>query len=156
MGGIDMLPERKNIRLPYYDYHTNGMYFVTVCTKEKEHLFGEVIDGEMHMNAMGEYVARQLQSIDERYFDVQMICFIVMPNHIHGIIGLLGNQAPSLGRVVNKFKGLISHKYGRTIWQRGYFEHVVRSERDFLKIWEYIENNPVNWQLRRQAVREKE
>ena len=46
MGGIDMLPERKNIRLPYYDYHTNGMYFVTVCTKEKEHLFGEVIDGE--------------------------------------------------------------------------------------------------------------
>ena len=143
MGGIDMLSERKNIRLPYYDYHTNGMYFVTVCTKEKEHLFGEVIDGEMHMNAMGKYVARQLQSIDERYFDVQMICFIVMPNHIHGIIGLLGNHAPSLGRVVNKFKGLISHKYGRTIWQRGYFEHVVRSERDFLKIWELIYMNRI-------------
>ena len=74
-----MLPRRKNIRLPYYDYHTNGMYFITICTKKKQHVFGKISDGKIVLNPLGQYARKRLQTINNSYPDVQVIHAIVMP-----------------------------------------------------------------------------
>ncbi len=145
-----MLPRRKNIRLPYYDYHTNGMYFITICTKKKQHVFGKISDGKIVLNPLGQYARKRLQAINNSYPDVQVIHAIVMPNHVHAIFSLENDTAPALGQIVNRFKGSVSRQFGKSLWQRSYYEHVIRNKQDLLKTMEYIENNPLNWQLRHQ------
>lgn len=73
-----------------------------------------------------------------------------MPNHVHAIFSLENDTAPALGQIVNRFKGSVSRQFGKVLWQRSYYEHVIRNKQDLLKIMEYIENNPLNWQLRHQ------
>jgi len=184
---------RRSIRLRGYDYTRPGAYFVTICTQNRECLFGDVIGGEMQLNGAGGMVWSVWDALPKRYPDVDIDAFVVMPNHIHGIIVLTGptpaapvgagpracpeelhgqpwgvdgqpqGVAPtsrmSLPDVVHRFKSLTTARYchgvyerawqpfpGR-LWQRNYYEHIIRNERALQRIREYIINNPLRWHL---------
>ncbi len=168
---------RQSIRLPGYDYAQSGMYFVTACTEGRECLFGKVVQGKMIVNQIGQIVEGEwLRTPDIRPF-VVLDEFIVMPNHLHGIIvftdpgarparahscaplqhGRLRRQPRSLGSFVAGFKSAtttrINDLHGTPsvpLWQRGYYEHVIRDEDELQHIREYILTNPLRWELDRE------
>ncbi len=161
---------RRSSRLPGYDYSQAGMYFVTICTNQKECLFGEIIDGEMRLNECGEIVGKRWNEIPLHYPNVKLDECVIMPNHVHGIIALENsrlvgaqhaaplqniNVAPgSLGAIVRSFKSAVTKRIneigsmtGITIWQRNYHEHIIRDEKSLNQIREYIVNNPAQWEM---------
>jgi REP element-mobilizing transposase RayT len=185
---------RKTIRLKNYDYSQAGMYFATICTKDRECLFGEIKDEEMMLNGLGKIVEKEWYKIPLNYPNVELDEFIVMPNHIHMIIFIMDDNvaqiragaspapmigkeiragaspapmigkeiragaspAPTLGNIVGAFKSKVFNqwfKYIRQnnldligkIWQRNYYEHIIRNERSLENIRNYICNNPGDW-----------
>ncbi len=164
---------RRSVRLNGYDYRRNGLYFVTVCTNRHECLFGTVVDGEVILSAIGRIVAEEWQRTAELRENVELDAFVVMPNHIHGIIVIRNNderafrrdastaahgepnrtlQANSLGAIIGRFKGKVSrcvHDMPKcrdlTVWQRNYFDHIIRSEKSLQAIREYVAMNPARW-----------
>jgi REP element-mobilizing transposase RayT len=174
---------RRSIRLRDYDYAKGGAYFVTIVTQDRECLFGEITDGELLLNDAGRMVQTVWDSLPSHYAGVESGVFVVMPNHIHGIISLVGTEscarpaengqprgvAPTVDRtalslpdVVHRFKTLTTKRYvdgvkqlgwrefsGR-LWQRNYFEHVIRSEDSLTRIRQYILDNPARWEFDRE------
>ena len=162
---MDDLPKRKPARLSEYDYSQNGAYFVTVCTRGKTHLFGSVV-GAAHpggphtaLSNLGRVVDRHIRMIPQTYPNVFMDAFVVMPNHIHLLIrfdrpdGPAGRPAPTtdLPKVIGALKSLCSRDAGLPLWQRGYYEHVIRNETDYLSCREYIADNPARWAERQNS-----
>ena len=150
-------PTRKRVRLEEYDYSSYGMYFITICTKNKEKLFGEIFGGtetetpKMRLSETGQIVSRQIPTIN-RVKHVKVIKFVVMPNHIHMILSVENNeekttspQSAMIPQTVGGFKRLCSKVIGRDIFQRSYHEHIIRDQRHFDTIWKYIEDNPRRW-----------
>ena len=143
-------PTRKNIRLPEYDYATPGAYFLTVCTKDRKPLLSQVVsvgaDAHIVPSAYGKVVDKFLQTIPgiEKY--------VIMPNHIHLLIrienGPMWASAPtkSLSSRIRSFKTLVTKEVGRSLFQRSFYDHVIRGEEDYREIWNYIEENPLRWQ----------
>jgi putative transposase len=179
--------QRRSIRLPRYDYAQAGGYFVTMVTRDRECLFGEVIDGEMRPNEFGRIVQAAWRELPDHYQDVECDVFVVMPNHVHGIIILaeggaveesdvgaglkpaLANFRPAitpradlkpaapLTEIIRAFKTFSARRVnelratpGVPVWQRNYYEHVVRGENELNGIREYIANNPVQWEMDRE------
>jgi REP element-mobilizing transposase RayT len=172
---------RRSIRLKRYDYTQLGAYFVTMCTHQRDHIFGEVINGDMKLSRLGEIVREEWLRSAEIRKEIQIVEdeFVVMPNHLHGInwivqsVGADGvrptihdahregtrrvplQRAPrSLGSFVAGFKASVTSRANRElnmtrIWQRNYYEHIVRDDRELDTIRWYILNNPLNWQLDR-------
>ena len=151
------LPKRKNIRLKYYDYSQNGAYFITICTENKSHLFGEIVPssvgatcGRPLLSNIGIIVRSEIEKIPSVYSNVDIDNYVIMPNHIHMIMSLCSNGrpqvAPTISRIVKQFKGSITKKIGHSIWQRSYHDHVIRNEAEYQKIWEYIDTNPMKWE----------
>ncbi len=192
---------RRSIRLKGYDYTQAGAYFVTICTQGKECLFGKIDDGEMCKNDAGRMIQEVWDGLPQHYPGVDVDLFVVMPNHVHGIIvlvevnsrtyaeeadrqisknqgqagiqeqaqgqvqGQVRGPAPtglSLPDVVHRFKSLTTTRYrhgvhhngwrsflGR-LWQRNYYEHIIRNEDELSKARQYIENNPLKWELDRE------
>ena len=180
---------RQSIRLPAYDYAQAGAYFVTVCTQNRECAFGDVVDGEMVLNEPGRMVETTWRELPQHYPGVEVVAFVVMPNHVHGVIMLVGagpracpdnpgrsrgvagqprrfagqprGVAPtgtmSLPDVVHRFKSLTTARYRRGVlqdrwlpfpgrlWQRNYYEHVVRNDEELNDIRQYIAENPLRW-----------
>jgi len=147
---------RKIIRLQEYDYRENGAYFVTVCTQNKEKLFW---DGETPpLNPRGEMVLRWLNKLPERFSGVTLDCYAVMPNHIHLILSFSKAEQP-LQRIMEWYKTMTTNDYirgvkagvyppfAKRIWQRSYYEHVIRNETDLYELRKYISENPLKWQL---------
>lgn len=176
--------QRRSIRLRGYDYAQTGAYFITIVTKDRLCLFGDVVGGEMRLNERGPIVQTVWEELPDHYLSVQCDAFVVMPNHIHGIITLANNgatgksdvgagfkpargvavgphsaraglkPAPTLSEVVRAFKTFSARRInemrgspGIAVWQRNYYEHVVRSDNELDRIREYIMNNPVQWEL---------
>jgi len=139
------LPRRKSIRLPGFDYSQSGVYFVTICTHKHECIFGEIVDGVMVLNDLGERVSQKIQEMPQ-YYNVEIGSYSVMPNHIHFIlvIGSTRGSTPTIGEYVKRLKTITSNKH--QFWQRNYYEHIVRNESDNNRITEYIKNNPLNWE----------
>ena len=162
------LPRRKHIRLPNYDYAQDGAYFVTICTAEKRPLFGAVRRGDpcgrppvppsVQLTPLGQIAQDWLTRLDT-LCPVSVSCFVVMPNHIHAILVLeqraTARVAPTLGQVVGAYKSKVANQWlsickkqgtmmGR-IWQRGYYEHVIRNPDDFDQTAAYIQGNPARW-----------
>ena len=158
--------ERKSIRHQYYDYSRNGYYFVTICTYEKKHLFGEIINERMKRNELGNVVQNLWDTLETE--TIKPSNKIVMPNHFHGIIRiqseLYDNQIISNGhnlierrkmllpKVIGKFKMItakqinqILNRKGAPVWQRNYHDHIIRDDREYYNILEYIEKNPESW-----------
>lgn len=154
---------RKSIRLKYYDYRSEGFYFITICCKNKECLFGQIINQQMHLNHLGNYVKQCWENIPTFFPQVRIDEFVIMPNHVHGIIEiteqvrgkcnlpLQKGTSQTIGSIVRGFKaGVTSWARKNTdifdIWQRNYYEHIIRDEKSYLQIYEYIQNNPILWE----------
>ena len=212
------LHHRRSIRLPGYDYSQAGAYFITICTHERMPLFGEIVDGVMTLNAAGNIVNEEWHTTGQIRHQIALHEFVIMPNHIHGIIQLVGarctrpdcigpnctcpdyinpdemradsdeqpariqpgrvqraptvpsptsiiqptptvppasiiQRTPTVGDVVRGFKSSVTKRVnalpgvsGQRIWQRNYYEHIIRNEDAYLKIAEYIQTNPQRWE----------
>lgn len=174
---------RRSLRLQDFDYSQAGAYFITVCTQERACLFGEVVADEIRLNDIGRMVQTAWNAIPVLHPAVATDAFVVMPNHIHGIIVLTDphpvgaglvpaldgattragtRPAPTVGGVVGAFKSRVTVDYIRGVktqgwpsfagrlWQRNYYEHVIRNEDSLARIREYIANNPLRWALDRE------
>ena len=140
------IQRRKDVRLKGYDYAQAGAYFVTICTADKKCLLSRVSTGsaptwqpQIIMSDYGKIAEKYIRSMAgiERY--------VIMPNHIHFIL-IKGNDCKrTLAQDVRSFKTLVTKEIGRSIWQRLYYEHVVRDEKDYLIKAKYIEDNPAKW-----------
>ena len=158
------LPKRKNIRLKNYDYSSNGMYFITICCKDRINYLGEICNRTallqpiVKLSDIGEMISEHWYKLINRYENMLSDKFVVMPNHIHGIIVIdferaKQSPAPTIGDIICTYKSITTklanknnNSPGRTIWQRGYYEHIIRYENEYQKIWEYIDSNPLKWQ----------
>lgn len=183
----DRKRRRRPLRLPGYDYSQTGVYFLTVAVQRRSCLFGEVIGQQMHLSAAGEMACRVWQALPER-FPIIFDAFVVMPNHMHGLVGIdfgLGAGAPlvgarppfhrdqdraatrvaptpgrvALGDVIGAYKSLVTVEYIRGVqelnwppfdgrlWQRRYYEHIVRNEESLNHLRQYVQDNPARWAL---------
>jgi len=154
---------RRSHRLRGFDYSQPGKYSITICTQDKKHLFGRVVEGEVHLNESGEYVGRCWKWLARNFPDVELDEWILMPNHLHGIIVITKNvggsrTAPTavkrkpLGRLIGAFKTVSTDGFnqrkgatGESLWQRDFYDHIIRNEDELEKIREYIRTNPLKW-----------
>jgi putative transposase len=178
---------RRSIRLKNYDYAQQGAYYVTICVNHRECLLGRVADTEIELTDAGRIVAQTWNTLPDRFLTVELDAFVIMPNHVHGILVINeserpGNASiaptnasldsaesvgaelalpkkqnptedrPTLGRVVQAFKSIsaiacnrLLNRSGVPFWQRNYWEHVIRDDRDLARLREYIEHNPGTW-----------
>ncbi len=150
------LPKRKNIRLKDYDYSKPGAYFVTICVKERKTILSEIIVGansvrpnEIRLTKYGEIVKSAISNIPKYYPNVTVDNYVIMPDHIHLLLQLHSDEsgrtvfAPTINRVIKQTKGYITKQMGFSIWQKSFNDHIIRGEKDYKEIWEYIENNPI-------------
>jgi putative transposase len=162
---------RRSIRLRDYDYAQAGLYFVTICTRGREYLFGNVVDGEIRLNDMGRIVRETWDALPTHYLGLQIDQSVIMPNHIHGIllltecaVGAGFKSAPTgkcryhnLSEIVRGFKTFSSRRInelrempGVSVWQRNYYEHIIRDDNSLYAIRQYIANNPMRWPFDRE------
>jgi putative transposase len=147
---------RHSIRLPRHDYSRAGGYFVTVCAWHRECLFGDIQNGEISLHEAGLVVDRIWREIPRHYPYVELDVFVVMPNHFHGILHLrdseeLARRHP-LSQVLRGFKAFSTREIhrslgerGQPVWQRNYFERVIRDEAELARVRDYIVQNPWKW-----------
>ena len=163
------MPYRRSMRLSNYDYSSCGFYYVTICARDRKKYFGDVVGAdprvrpELKLNDAGMMVEKTWREIPEYYAGVEIDEYIVMPNHMHGTINLIGRPqggAPTLSLcdVMHRFKSLTTTRYRQGVmngqwprfdirlWQRGYHDHIIRSDQDLSRIREYIRENPMKWQ----------
>ena len=153
---------RHSIRLPGYNYADAGVIFVTVCTHQRENLFGVISEGAMVTNDVGDVVCATWLDLPGRFPGLILDAFVIMPNHMHGILifpdlifpEMPTNPTPSaiLGPVLRAFKSIsavasnrLRELTGTPLWQRNYYEHIVRNETVLDKARHYIDDNPRNW-----------
>lgn len=147
------LHRRRSIRLQGYDYARAGAYFITICAQDRECLFGEVQNGQVALNSAGMMVAEYWEGLEKLYPEVELDASVVMPDHFHGILVLAG-EGLALSTLVQRFKSMTTRDYitgvvekgwrpfrGR-VWQRGYYERVVRGPKELEQLRHYIANNP--------------
>lgn len=178
---------RRSIRLKGYDYSQAGAYFVTICTNDKESIFGDVMDKEMRLNECGKITLNCWADLPKHYSQIELDEFIIMPNHVHGIVVFVGaplaapgimaapgidvlpgasatknkaqkkkgaaSSAPTLGDVIRTFKSMsaiavnrVLDRQGVPVWQRNYYEHIIRNENELYKTRAYVADNPLNWE----------
>ena len=156
------LPRRKTIRLQHYDYSENGLYFITICVQDRLCLFGKILNEKMELNPAGKMVETCYLELEQYFPTVKCLDYVIMPNHIHFILQLenaIHLPRYSLFDVIQRFKSQTNVEYiknvkqknwqpfNKRLWQRSYYEHIVRDEKDYLIIAEYIEHNPLHWAL---------
>lgn len=164
---------RRFLRLKDYDYSQAGAYFVTICTQKSKLILGKVVEDEMVLNKYGRIVEQSWNELSNHFLNMKIDWFVVMPNHIHGIIALDDDgrgrvplptgeetsplQKPILGQIIGYFKyqttkliNEIRSTPGFRVWQRNYYEHVIRNEEKLNKIRYYIQTNPLKWNLDRE------
>ena len=152
-----LIHHRKSIRLQNYDYSQAGAYFITICTQHRQHFLGEIIQNEMRLNEAGTMILQQWETLPQRFSSLQLDAFVIMPNHIHGILVLDGHSNKTLADIVGAFKSITTNEYikgvkqyhwqsfDRIFWQRNYYEHIIRNEQALNQIREYIVYNPISW-----------
>lgn len=150
------MKNRQSLRLKHYNYSQQGLYFITICTHNKLCLLGTIDDDKMHPNAAGIMLETCWYDLLTRFDSINLREFVVMPNHFHGIIEITSADA-SLGGIIGAFKSITTNRYIKGVkesnwstfdyklWQRNYYEHVIRNEISHLQITEYIKYNPAKW-----------
>lgn len=179
-GGRKTRFNRRSIRLKGYDYSQAGAYFITIVAQDRMHLFGEVGKGEMQLNAAGRMILAEWEALPQRFPTVEIDAFVVMPNHVHGIViitdgpGVVGagsEPAPTtpatahtarhgLPEIVRQFKTFSARRInalrgtpGVSVWQRNYYEHIIRNDEALERIRRYILENPARWMRDREKPR---
>lgn len=152
-------PQRKRLRLSGYDYANSGVYFITVCVKNRLRLFGRVESQVMKCSAAGQMVEYWWQEIAHKYAGIQIMDYVIMPNHVHGLLHLHDGTStvPSIPDALRWFKSMTTNAYiqgvnrlgwfpfAGSLWQRSYYDHIIRNETDYHRICEYILHNPSRW-----------
>lgn len=150
-------PKRKANRLQGYDYSTPNAYFITVCTAGRKNLFwenaGAIIDRPqaVPLTDIGNVVRQYIEQIPQIYPQVILEHYVIMPNHVHLLMQICTDMdgrsmiAPTISNVVRHMKGRVSKQVGSSVWQKGFYDHVIRNEADFEGVWTYIEGNPGKW-----------
>lgn len=153
---------RHTIRMPGFDYSSSHWYYVTICTHERQCIFGNVINRDQNLNLLGQIINIEWLKLRIHYPCIILKEFVIMPNHIHGIIILKNgreNPAPTLGQIIAYFKYQTTKQYNYAVgagfsrpcdhynklWQRNYYEHVIRNETELNHFRQYIVDNPKNW-----------
>ena len=158
----NIFPKRKENRLNGYDYSSCGAYFITVCTKNKEKLFWHNVgatcgrpDNQYELSEYGLIVQGEFESLFCAYESVRLDKYVIMPDHIHMIICIVPDEfgrpqvAPTVSRVIQQFKGAVTKKIGFPLWQKGYYDHIIRGQQDYDEIWQNIDENPLKWFLKK-------
>lgn len=148
-------PERKPLRLKEYDYRNHGRYFVTICTHDRKNLLSGIVSDndlcsapQIVLTHIGNEIEKTIWYINNKYNGVVIEKYVIMPNHIHLILVLNesgGRGNPPLQNVIGQLKSYTTKIYGNLLWQRSYYDHIIRNEYDYKKIWDYIESNPGKW-----------
>jgi putative transposase len=145
---------RQSIRLKGYDYSRSGAYFITICTHEREYLFGDIVNGTMELNSIGDIARTHWQKLAQHHPNIIVDESIVMPNHLHGIICLESSidTTKSIAEMIRGFKTFSAKAInternlrGIPVWQRNYYERIIRNQLEFDRVRQYIINNPRNW-----------
>ena len=141
------LPKRKNIRLKNYDYSKAGMYFITICIKDRIELLGQIKFEKyyLELSKEGKIVDEAINELKQAYSNIEIDEYIIMPNHIHLMIVIHKKNKITISRIIQQFKWGVTRKIGSSIWQKLFYEHIIRNEKEYLKIKEYIKNNAINW-----------
>ena len=155
-GMKNILPKRKSTRLKNYNYSSPGAYFVTICTKDRNNILSDIIVGEglcalptNKLTKIGKFVEQSIKYADENYSGVKIDKYVIMPNHIHLIVILDdsgGHGNPPLQDVIYRLKSFTTHEYGKNLWQRSFHDHVIRGDKDYIKIWKYVDTNVLKWE----------
>ena len=163
---MEELPKRKHPRLKEYDYSQNGCYFVTICTEKRVQILSKIVgrglapaemEYDIRLSKYGAIAKQQLFELEERFENVVIDYYCIMPNHIHLIIAIdetaAASHRPTLNDIVCSFKSIttrlinkMDNVKGRKVFQPSYFEHIIRGEKDLFEIRKYIEENPVKWE----------
>lgn len=162
---------RRSIRLKGYDYAQAGLYFVTICCQNRAHLYGKITDGKMILNDAGQFAQKCWTEIPDHFPNTQLHEHIIMPNHIHGIIEIVcaddvrandyspqrrpSSPSKTIGSIIRGYKIGVTKWFrenqidkfpvGQSVWQRNYWEHIIRDEKSYHNIAEYIISNPLKW-----------
>ena len=164
MDRNDTFEKRKQLRLKNFDYSSNGAYFITVCTRDRRRIFGEIKNTPVGATLCGrpnnpdKMVEKWLLETENKFDGVKIYMYVIMPDHIHFIIVKTGAHAGApLQNIMNWFKTMTTNEYiqnvkkglyppfKKSIWQRGYYEHIIRSENDMSEVCNYIKTNPQKW-----------
>ncbi len=154
------LPNRKPNRLKDYDYSSAGAYFITVCTaKRKKLLWGKNVGADIirpqniPLSPIGKIVEQGILQIPNHYANISVDKYCIMPDHIHLIIRIHSDEngriisAPTMSTVIGSMKRWVSKQTGISIWQKSFYDHGIRNQQDYDETWEYIENNPIKWEI---------
>ena len=151
------LPTRKQNRLAQYDYRTPNAYFITICTNNRRNLFwkdvGAIIDRpeNVPLTSLGMVAQQSIRDISSHYPAITVDHSVIMPNHIHLLLQIHTDAngrsmiAPTISTVVRLMKGTVTKQAGFSVWQKGFYDHVIRNDNDYRDIWNYIEGNPGKW-----------
>jgi REP element-mobilizing transposase RayT len=171
MGSDHTKIRRQSLRLKDYDYASAGAYFVTICTRDRLPLFGDIVQGIMRLSDYGRIVSQEWEISATIRQEITLDAFVIMPNHIHGIIFInesnvgatggspirSGPRQGSLGSFLSGFKSATTKRIndlrqtpGGLVWQRNYYEHVIRDQGSLQRIREYVANNPARWEFDRE------
>ncbi len=151
----EILPQRKSIRLKEYDYTHEAYYFITICIKNRINILGKIIkycrgehcsSGKMELSYEGKTVKKYLELIHEKYNNIIIDEYVIMPNHIHMILTITEQKSISVSKVIQQYKGIVTKELGYSIWQKLFYEHIIRNEKEYYLIKEYIQNNVINWE----------
>lgn len=158
---MNELPKRKPIRIENYDYSSPGAYFITVCSSNREEIFWNGVGADIirpqdvPLSAAGKIAEQGILQMAQHYENVAVDKYCVMPDHVHFILRIesdIGGRiisAPTVSTVVGSMKRWVSRQIGRPIWQKSFYDHGIRNQRDYDEIWEYIENNPLKYLLKK-------
>lgn len=151
------LPSRKRNRLKHYDYSSCGAYFITICTSDRRNYFWNGVGAtigrpqDVDLSQYGKLVDEAINNIPSIYPALKLDHYVIMPDHIHLLLIIRADEygrpmvAPTISRVVQQLKGYITKRIGHSIWQKLFFDHVIRNRQDYEEHVKYICDNPVKW-----------
>lgn len=159
------LQNRKHNRLENYDYSLNGLYFITICTKDRKCCLSEIdvepivgadiIRPQIRLKKIGKLLDYSINDIENHYENISVVKYCIMPDHVHLIISIMNDiiqindgriiSAPTISTVIGSLKRYVSKNAGISLWQKSFHDRIIRNEAEFKEIWQYIENNALNW-----------
>ena len=159
-------PKRKSLRLKGYDYSTPGVYFITVCTENRRRVLGNLVERDacdapkIKMSVYGEILEKYIILLSKKYEHIRIDKYVVMPDHFHLLLRITNRNLRECGvsqasrptksevaKFVSLLKRYFNKEYGKNIWQASYNDHIIRNEKDYLEVIEYIDNNPLRLKL---------
>ena len=165
---IIKMDRRKKLRIEEYDYSKEGYYFITICTQNRRRVLSNInvgagpVSAQINLTLIGKIIENSYLNLEREFDNVKLHDYVIMPNHMHCIIEICKRAdtrpAPTISDIIcslksrttmliiNGIKANRIKQFNKRFWQRNYYEHIIRNEKEYLKIKEYIINNPIEWE----------